>query len=232
MTRHHISGLFVVITVVLCAVLAPHARANANPSLRIKWTGDVFSFRVAGEDGLGEWILQHSLDGREWGDLLFLVRGVEWGGVPGVDIVPAVLPVWNARSGLFRAVQLPRDDPFYRDYLAARARWRASGFSSYRYGFRWSTMIFWRGTINVVDDEVVSYERLEAMPPFFEEPPLYRTIDGLFDRIAEARANNAVEIRVTWDPQFGYPRSVFIDQSLLIADEEQFWTIESLEPMR
>ena len=226
------SHLFCFVLALVFGAASLKSPAAEGVSLRIKWTGDEFSFRVAGDDGRGEWVLQHSPDGREWGDLLFLARGIEWGRVPGADIVPAALPERNARRALFRAVQLPRDDPFYREYLAARARWRASGFSSYRYGFRWSTMIFWRGTINVVDDEVASYERLEALPPFFEEPPLYRTIDGLFDRIAEARANNAVEIRVTWDPQFGYPRSVFIDQSLLIAVEEQFWTIESLEPMR
>ncbi len=36
-------------------------------------------------------------------------------------------------------------------------------------------------------------------------------------------------IQVTWHPEFGYPTSVYIDQSRMIADEEQWWTIESLE---
>ncbi len=222
--------LFHALLVLVSVGASLRSPAAEGVSLRIKWTGELFSFRVVGDEGLGEWVLQHSPDGREWGDLLFLERGAELGGIAGADVSPAALPVPDARAGLFRVVQFPKVDSFYRDYLAARFRWRASGITSYQYGFRWSTMIFWRGKISVVDGEVSSYERLEAFPPFFEEPPLYRTIDGLFDRIAEAWASNAASIRVTWDRQFGYPRSVFIDQSLMIADEEQSWTIESLEP--
>ena len=154
------------------------------------------------------------------------------GAVPEVDICPAALPIPNAESALFRVVEYREVGPFYRDYLAARARWRASGLTSYRYGFRWSTMIFWDGSIEVIDGEVASYDRLEAFPPFFEEPPMYRTIEGLFDRIADARARNAASIEVTWDPELGYPRAAAIDQSLLIADEEQYWSIEFVEPIR
>ena len=192
----------------------------------------MFSFRVVGEDGLGEWLLQFSADGSDWQDLLFLERGVETGGVPGVQVSPAALPVPNAERGLFRVMEYPEVDRFYREYLAARSRWRASGLTSYRYGFRWSTMIFWDGSIEVVERLVSSYERVQAFPPFFEEPPLYRTIDGLFDRVEQAWTDGAASISVTWHPEFGYPSSVGIDQSLLIADEEQYWTIGFLEPIR
>ena len=181
---------------------------------------------------MGEWLLQFSADGRDWQDLLFLERGAEAGAVPGVRVSSAALPVPHAERGLFRVMEYPEVDRFYRDYLAARARWRASGITSYRYAFRWSTMIFWNGSIEVIDGEVASYNRLEAFPPFFEEPPMYRTIEGLFDRIADARARNAASIEVRWDPDLGYPRSAAIDQSLLIADEEQYWSIEFMEPIR
>ena len=201
-------------------------------SFEIGWTGAMFSFRVVGEDGLGEWLLQFSADGSDWQDLLFLERGVETGGVPGVQVSPAALPVPNAERGLFRVMEYPEVDRFYREYLAARSRWRASGLTSYRYGFRWSTMIFWDGSIEVVERLVSSYERVQAFPPFFEEPPLYRTIDGLFDRVEQAWTDGAASISVTWHPEFGYPSSVGIDQSLLIADEEQYWTIGFLEPIR
>ena len=93
-------------------------------------------------------------------------------------------------------------------------------------------MIFWDGSIEVVERLVSSYERVQAFPPFFEEPPLYRTIDGLFDRVEQAWTDGAASISVTWHPEFGYPSSVGIDQSLLIADEEQYWTIGFLEPIR
>ena len=206
--------------------------ADEGVSLRIEQQRGGFSFQVVGEDGLGEWLLQFSADGRDWQGLLFLERGAEAGAVPGVRVSPAALPVPHAERGLFRVMEYPEVDRFYRDYLAARARWRASGITSYRYAFRWSTMIFWNGSIEVIDGEVASYNRLEAFPPFFEEPPMYRTIEGLFDRIADARARNAASIEVRWDPDLGYPRSAAIDQSLLIADEEQYWSIEFVEPIR
>ena len=206
--------------------------ADEGVSLRIEQQRGGFSFQVVGEDGLGEWLLQFSADGRDWQDLLFLERGAEAGAVPGVRVSSAALPVPHAERGLFRVMEYPEVDRFYRDYLAARARWRASGITSYRYAFRWSTMIFWNGSIEVIGGEVASYDRLEAFPPFFEEPPMYRTIEGLFDRIADARARNAASIEVTWDPELGYPRSAAIDQSLLIADEEQYWSIGFVDVIR
>ena len=201
-------------------------------ALSITWNGDKFSFHVVGEDSNEDWLLQFSQNGNDWQDLLFLDRGIEIGAVPEVDVCPAALPIPNADKALFRVIEYREVGRFYREYLAARSRWRASGLTSYRYGFRWSTMIFWDGSIEVIDGEVSSYERLEAFPPFFEEPPMYRTIEGLFDRIADARARNAASIEVTWDPELGYPKSAAIDQSLLIADEEQYWSIEFVEPIR
>ena len=203
-------------------------------SLEIEWTGAVFSFRVVGAEREVRWLLQHSEDGREWRDVVVLDQSDQGGDTQELELSPLALPVADpdAGRGLFRVVEYPEADRFYRDYLAARSRWRASGLTSYRYGFRWSTMIFWDGSIEVTEGEVSSYERLEAFPPFFEEPPMYRTIEGLFDRIADARARDAASIEVTWDPEFGYPRSAAIDQSLLIADEEQYWSTEFLEPIR
>ena len=232
MRRFSFIGLFFPFFALVLAVASLRSFADEGVSLRIEQSGADFSFQVVGEDGLGEWLLQFSQDGIDWQDLLFLERGVETGAVPGLQVSPAALPVPSAERGLFRVVEYPEADGFYREYLAARSRWRASGITSYRYGFRWSTMIFWDGSIEVIDGEVASYDRLEAFPPFFEEPPMYRTIEGLFDRIADARARNAASIEVTWDPEFGYPRSAAIDQSLLIADEEQYWSIGFLEPIR
>ena len=203
-------------------------------SLEIGWTGAMFSFRVVGAERNVRWLLQHSEDGREWRDVVVLEQSDHGGDTQEVELSPLALPVADpdAGRGLFRVIEYPEADPFYREYLAARARWRASGLTSYRYGFRWSTMIFWDGSIEVEEGLVSSYDRVQAFPPFFEEPPLYRTIDGLFDRIEQAWTDGAASISVTWHPEFGYPSSVGIDQSLLIADEEQYWTIGFLEPIR
>jgi len=48
---------------------------------------------------------------------------------------------------------------------------------------------------------------------------LYWTVDGLFDKLARALATDAV-VRVAYDPEQGYPTSLFIDYAAaLIGDE-------------
>lgn len=46
------------------------------------------------------------------------------------------------------------------------------------------------------------------------------TIDGVFDKIQDAIDQDAAEITVDYDPARGYPRSVFVDYSRQVADEE------------
>lgn len=54
------------------------------------------------------------------------------------------------------------------------------------------------------------------------------TIDDVFARLENAYENNAATVDVTYDAQFGYPTSVFIDQSEMIADEEVGYTISNV----
>ena len=35
---------------------------------------------------------------------------------------------------------------------------------------------------------------------------------------------------IEWDPVFGFPRTCFIDISMLIADEERGWSVEAFDP--
>ena len=220
----------ILVGAVLC-VTGDRSLAAESVSLDIEWTGTSFSFEVSGTEDTGGWLLQFSENGTSWQDTLFLERTGVANNSWELQIVPAALPARDARRGLFRVVEHAEVDSFYRDYLVARSLWRASGFSNYRYEFRWSTMIFWVGTVDVVDGELSSYDRMVAIPEFFEEPPLYRTIDGLFDEIGDAWRGGPASIEVTWDPNYGYPRTVAIDRSLLIADEEQYWSIDSVEPL-
>ncbi len=47
-----------------------------------------------------------------------------------------------------------------------------------------------------------------------------QTIDGVFDEIQAALDQDAEEVTVDFDPTRGYPRSVFVDYSRQVADEE------------
>jgi hypothetical protein len=211
----------------------PCAYAEKDVALHLDLSADGLTFRLVGDGGDSPWVLQHSQDGKVWEDLLFLDRKEDGSG-PGVEVALSALPGRAVGSALFRAVRLKDDDPARRDALAARSRWRLSGFGRdrYRYEIRWQfSFFFWHRTVTVVDDEVVSSETIESQPPWAEAPEL-PTIDDLFDKIADARASDADTIEVSWHPEFGFPSSGFIDLSLLIADEEQSWTIESFSPLR
>lgn len=57
----------------------------------------------------------------------------------------------------------------------------------------------------------------------------FPTVAGLFEAIETAAAEDAHEIRVTYDPDAGYPQSIFIDKQELLADEEKIWQISDLQ---
>ena len=56
------------------------------------------------------------------------------------------------------------------------------------------------------------------------------TIDGVFDKIQAAIDQDAAEVTVEYDPARGYPRSVFVDYSRQVADEELALQISDFAP--
>jgi hypothetical protein len=56
------------------------------------------------------------------------------------------------------------------------------------------------------------------------------TIDGGFEKIQAALDQNAAEVTVDYDPARGYPRSVFVDDSRQVADEERSFQISDFAP--
>ena len=233
LARHHTPVASAVLAALLAAVTTiPCSRADTEALLHIEARADGFAFRLAGAEGGAPWLLQHSLDGRAWEDLLFLDGKADGGGQPAVEVRLGILEEPDAHRGFFRAVQLEQDDPLLRRLLAERARWRLSGFDSYQYRLRQNFgWISWLGIVTVRNREVAAFETIDLQPPVVE-PPEAPTIEDLFGRIADAIARDAEMIDVTWHPDFGYPSSCYIDFSTLIADEEQGWTIDEFTPSR
>ena len=60
----------------------------------------------------------------------------------------------------------------------------------------------------------------------------YYTVDQMFALIADAKAKGADQVNVSYDPQLRYPTSVTIDQSVRIADEERYFEMSGLTPVR
>jgi hypothetical protein len=58
----------------------------------------------------------------------------------------------------------------------------------------------------------------------------YRTIDGLFDFLADAY-RRAEDVRVEYHPTDGYPTSVYVDYQRIVADEELGFTVSDFMPV-
>ena len=56
----------------------------------------------------------------------------------------------------------------------------------------------------------------------------FRTVEGLFDFVADAIEQEAHSITASYHPEYGYPESVFVDFVSNIADEENGFTIEKI----
>lgn len=59
-----------------------------------------------------------------------------------------------------------------------------------------------------------------------EMSPNLMTVEDLFHMIQEAIDANADSVTVTYHPDLGYPMSVAIDTSFMMADEEQYYNYE------
>lgn len=58
----------------------------------------------------------------------------------------------------------------------------------------------------------------------------YSTIDKVLDTVAQAHASKADRLDVDFTPQ-GWPRTVYVDQSAQLADEEYGLTLTNVTPL-
>jgi uncharacterized protein DUF6174 len=130
--------------------------------------------------------------------------------------------------------------PFQRqeDTLAiAEARWRAAGLMDYRFGFTRSCECLPSATrsvtIAVSGGAFVSATYLDDGTP--ADTALFRdelTLDRLFASLHEALARHPATFAAQYEPTLGYPMQVSIDYSLLAADDETFFTVFDVGPLR
>jgi len=114
------------------------------------------------------------------------------------------------------------------DLDASRALWRAASVSSYEYSYQRVCECHpdqSADTIVTVRDGAVVAVRY-ARPGYVEQISLepeklawYRTIEDLFSLVATAQTS-AATVRVSYDAQRGFPRSIYIDYVTdLVGDE-------------
>ncbi|MEK9659588.1 MAG: DUF6174 domain-containing protein [Chloroflexota bacterium] len=115
--------------------------------------------------------------------------------------------------------------------LRAQARWERAGLRDYDYGIAWHCFCIFGGspmTVHVRDGQVAGVEVANPLaPPVHLDAPTH-TMDGLFGLLAEAYAQDAARVDVTYDEALGYPTSVYIDRSETTIDEELGWSISEL----
>ncbi len=128
------------------------------------------------------------------------------------------------------------DDPLGPEEEAladARARWEATGFTSYTYTYRMACFcppqILETALVSVSEGQVTGVYLVDSATPASPETfDLYHTIDGLFDRLDANLAQEPVQFEVTYHREAGYPTSADVDISRQIADEEYSFTASDL----
>jgi hypothetical protein len=109
---------------------------------------------------------------------------------------------------------------------AAKARWRARGPASYRFRVRRSCFC---PPAYTTERRVTVRGGRPVRPP--EQVEDFATVPRLFRIVRRAIADGAVDLDVTYDKRYGYPRAIFVDRSRMIADEESGYGARYLKPI-
>ncbi len=116
------------------------------------------------------------------------------------------------------------------DFELSKNKWEALAVDSYSYTFQISCFCRREATlpkaVQVVDGKIVkvdgaSYDEYEHWG--------IQTIDQLFDLIEEAEKDKVHRLEAEYDPDKGYPSSVYIDRDLMMADEEMGYYVSDLK---
>jgi hypothetical protein len=79
-----------------------------------------------------------------------------------------------------------------------------------------------------VRDEAVAEATYEGEPI---ETDRVLTVEALLELLQDAYARGAERVDVTYDPEWGYPTSLYIDYDARIADEEVGYEVATLEAL-
>ncbi len=112
-----------------------------------------------------------------------------------------------------------------------RQLWDEQALSTYQYVFNGSCLCLpeYTAPVNIKVERGEWAEittKADGTPVSEKDWNRYKTIEELFDIIEEAFLQDAKEINVEYDPDLGYPTSVFIDYDERIADEERGFNVK------
>jgi hypothetical protein len=88
--------------------------------------------------------------------------------------------------------------------------------------------------LTVRDRAIVSVVRVSdgAAVPQESWAHTYKTVGQVFDAIEEGIEKRYPVVNVTYDPTFGFPREVYLDEAAQLADEERSYSFGNVERLR
>jgi hypothetical protein len=114
------------------------------------------------------------------------------------------------------------------DTIAARALWDTAQSGTYSFTFTRDCFCpeEYRGpfALDIVDG-VRTEVRFKGEPFFGRALEEFETVEDIFDEVVRAIEAGAAAVEAKFDPELGYPVTVWIDWELQMADEEMGYTI-------
>ena len=111
-----------------------------------------------------------------------------------------------------------------------RLAWQAAGTIDYDFSFRRSCFCApdytQPGLVHVRGGRIDSVEHPNTGAAL--DPEHYLSVGDLFDEAQQALDNDAIEVRLEYDPLLDYPTSLYIDGHRQIADDEFSYTASGL----
>jgi len=122
------------------------------------------------------------------------------------------------------------------DLVANRAKWDAATNNGQSVAYTAQTSCFcppdYTLPMNITEQngkviDATYADTGEAVPSYIRDGLL--TMNERFDQLQDAYLSGADRIDASYDAKLGYPNSVYIDKSFMIADEEISYTIKDLQ---
>jgi hypothetical protein len=127
-----------------------------------------------------------------------------------------------------------------RAYEQNLSKWQDAKINHYRYSLSVGCFCAFREempvTVEVLDGEIVSITSvkgtlIDSTDPSYSTIEYYATIDRLFSQLKSA-LDEADEVATTYDPIYGFPTSISIDQIKQAVDDELFITVDHFEILK
>lgn len=109
-----------------------------------------------------------------------------------------------------------------RELTRNRQRWASAGVHDYEFDFQRTCFCLPESTnqvrITVRQDAIASVVRVSDGQPAGTSNIVWPRVDELFAEVQKTLEQGAERLEVTYDPTYGYPRSIVVDRELMAVD--------------